>query len=278
MRPVRPRPDKRISAARPPDLHPRPQGRIEAWLQRQATQLRHLPTRFVESVRSRSAEPDQKAIQALAERWTLTVLTSKEWFKNTWLGFPIMQLPNDLFIMQELIVRTKPQVIIETGTFGGGTAIFYTSMLNLIGGGRVISVDAIERELVARKIREHPLGKDVVLVIGDSVAPETLAKLRHELAGETRILVALDSGHGYEHVLAELRAYHQFVPVGGYLVVFDTITEALSRLPGHEAWRRDNPKRAVRAFLREHPEFDVDTSCDRLLESFCPGGFLKRVR
>ncbi len=264
--------------ARAIPVRPQPQERIRAWLKRRTRQLRHLLPGLVEGAPPSAVEWDGPTIQALAERWTLTVLTSGVWLKNTWLGFPILQLPNDLLMLQELIVRAQPRVIIETGTYGGGTAIFYASILSLTGGGRVISVDVNKRERVRQKVRDHPLGKHVMLMTGDSVAPETLAQLRRELAGETQILVALDSDHSYEHVLSELRAYHEFVPIGGYLVVFDTVTEALSKLPGYEDLRRDNPKRAVMTFLREHPEFDVDNSCDRLLESFCLGGFLRRVR
>jgi cephalosporin hydroxylase len=223
-------------------------------------------------------ETDPERVRALAERWTLTLFASDLWRENTWLDFPILQLPNDLFILQELIVRQKPQVVVETGTFHGGSAIFHASVLNLIGGGRVISVDVRHADEVRRKIAAHALGENIVLVTGDSIAPETVDRVREALAGETRVMVCLDSHHGTSHVLAELRAYQEFVPLGGYLVAFDTICEALGILPGYEQFTLDNPRRAVAEFLRECPNFEVDSSCDRLLESFCPGGFLRRVR
>jgi len=217
-------------------------------------------------------------MRALAEQLTLTVFENSLWGRSTWLGLPILQLPNDLQIMQELITRTRPRAIVETGTYGGGSAIFYSSILSLIGGGRVISVDIAHGDDLRRKIAEHPFGSGVTLITGDSAAPETVSRVRNALAGETNVMVALDSDHRYQHVLAELRAYSQVVPVGGYLVVFDTIVEAISKLPGHEWKARDNPKRALETFLDEDTSFEVDRSCDRLMVSFCPGGFLKRVR
>ena len=214
---------------------------------------------------------------ALAERWTLAVYSSGAWMHNSWLGFPILQLPNDLMIMQELIVRTRPSVIVETGTFHGGSAIFYASVLSQLGAGRVISIEAELNDDVRRRILEHPLGERIVLIVGDSVHPETVERVSVALHDEEPVLVALDSGHAYDHVLAELRAYHGFVPVGGYLVAFDTIVGAINALPDEDGDPADSPKQAVQAFLKEHPEFEVDTSCDRLPESFCHGGFLKRI-
>ncbi len=214
----------------------------------------------------------------LALRWTKAMWAADLWQGNRWLGVEICQWPTDLLIMQEIVFEQRPKVIIETGTYRGGSSIFYASLLKLLDGGRVISVDIEHSEEVRRTVAGHPLGSSVTLVTGDSKAPEIVGRGREELAGEERVLVVLDSAHSRAHVLDELRTYRQFVPVGGYLAVFDTICRELRSLPGLGAWRQDNPLNAVEEFLAEAPEFEADRSREKLLVSFCPGGFLRRVR
>ncbi len=214
----------------------------------------------------------------LAMQWTKALWCAKLWQTPRWLGMEIWQWPTDLLIMQELIYELKPKVILETGTAHGGSAIFYSSMLRLLGGGRVISVDIEKNDAVHKKVLEHPFGSDVTLITGDSKAPEILDQVREALAGETEILVVLDSDHSYAHVLGELRVYKDFVPLNGYLVVFDTICKALGDVPGLADWREDNPLRSVEEFLAETPEFELDKSREKLLVSFAPSGFLRRIR
>ena len=223
-----------------------------------------------------SSLEDREAVRALAERWTVTTCMNGHTWTQRWMGVPILQQANDLLILQELIYKTRPKVVIETGTFGGGSAIFYASILSLCGGGRVISVDIEHGEQTGRMIAEHPLGSAINLVTGDSADPQTYARVHALVAGEPAVMVALDSNHQYAHVLAELRAYADLVSPGGYLVVFDTITEALTRVSPQFGRRDDHPGRAIGDFLRERPDFRVDTECDRLLVSYCRGGFLRR--
>lgn len=128
---------------------------------------------------------------ALAESWTVAVYSSHAWLQNSWLGFPILQLPNDLMIMQEIIVRTRPSVIVETGTFHGGSAIFYASVLSQLGAGRVISVDVERKDDIHCRIQEHPLGERIVLIVGDSVHPETVERVSVALHDEESVLVTL---------------------------------------------------------------------------------------
>ena len=173
--------------------------------------------------------------------------------------------------------RTRPRVVVETGTFGGGSAIFYASMLSLLGGGRVISVDVEHSPATREAIKGHALGDSVTLITGDSAAPETVARVVAEVGDERDVMVALDSNHQYHHVLAELRAYADLVPPGGYVVAFDTICEQLEGLPFYTFERGDNPVRAVAEFLRERENFAIDRECDRLLVSYCQGGFLRRL-
>ena len=232
---------------------------------------------------------DADGIAALAERWTVTNFVNRLWDTTLWLGVPVLQLPNDLIIMQELIVKTNARVVIETGTFAGGSALYYASILRLRGGGRVISVDVNHPDAVREFIAERDFDKMITLITGGSADAETLAHVREELAGETAVIVALDSDHSGGHVLAELEAYAPFVPVDGYMVAFDTIVGALrgdhpspdaavTQIIADAAARPDdNPQHAVQLFLAKHPEFERDPWCDRLMVSFARGGYLKRT-
>lgn len=216
----------------------------------------------------------------VALEWTRTLWQAELWRGNHWLGLPILQWPTDLLVLQELIVEQAPRVIIETGTYRGGSAIFFASMLELAGtaDGLVISVDAHHPAAVCRAIREHRLGSRVRLIEGDAVAPETVAAVRALVGDETRALVFLDSDHSYRHVLAELQLYHPFVPVGGFLCAFDTVMKDLWDLPlGERKWQTDNPHRAVREFVAANRSFEVDTTRNRLRVSFAPDGFLRRI-
>jgi cephalosporin hydroxylase len=216
----------------------------------------------------------------LALEWTRTLWQTELWRGNHWLGMPILQWPTDLLVLQELIVEQAPRVILETGTYRGGSAIFFASMLELagIGDGLVISIDAHHPASVRHAIREHRLGSRVRLIEGDAVAPETVAAAGALMGDEQRVLVFLDSDHSYRHVASELSHYQRFVPVGGYLCVFDTIMRDLWDLPlAERRWQTDNPHRAVREFVAANRNFEVDATRNRLRVSFAPDGFLRRM-
>lgn len=197
---------------------------------------------------------------------------------NSWLGFKVKQLPTDLMIFQQLVWRQRPKVIVETGTYRGGSAIFFASLLYFLGGGRVISIDVKKDEEVEKAIQSHMLGAHVTLVHGDSAAPDTIATVRDLVDEEKNVMVFLDSHHGYEHVKAELSAYAEFVPLKGYLVVEDTICFELSKLPGFAVWRENNPLRAVDEFLETRSDFVRDERWEKFMISYCPRGFLRRQR
>jgi cephalosporin hydroxylase len=191
-----------------------------------------------------------------------------------------LQWPTDLILMQELITELRPRVIVETGLYLGGTAVYYASLLELLGiDGRVISIDIqihpeARRNLEASRFRER-----ICLIEGDSKSHAVHSELERQLAGESQVLVCLDSDHSYAHSLGELRAFSRHIPVGGYLVLFDTICEDLSDTPkGDAAWRQDSPMRALREFLEQNPSFASDPRFDKYLVSFAPRGFLKRLR
>jgi cephalosporin hydroxylase len=220
---------------------------------------------------------DDATLRELARQWTRGAWQRNLWQGNTWLGFPILQWPTDMMVVQEIIFQQRPRIIVETGTHRGGSTVYYASLLRLIGDGRVVSVDVEIPDAVRAAIAASPLADRIVLVQGDSKAPEVVARVRDVAAGESNVLVVLDSDHSRAHVLAELRAYCDLAPVGGYLIAMDTICSDLWDLPnGVRAWQDDNALRAVEDFLREHPEFEVDRSCEKFLVTFSPGGFLRR--
>lgn len=201
-------------------------------------------------------------------------------YNFSWMGRPIIQYPQDMIAMQEIIWDLKPDLIIETGIAHGGSLIYYASILELIGKGEVLGVDIDIRKHNRTEIENHSMFKRIQMIEGSSVSQETVAKVAEIAKGKQTVLVTLDSNHTHEHVLQELIMYSPFVTKGSYLVAFDTIVEDLPNdyLPGRSWNQGDNPKTAVREFLKSHPEFVTDKSIDnKLLISVGPDGYLKRI-
>jgi len=207
-------------------------------------------------------------------------------YNFSWLGRPIIQYPQDIVAMQELIWSTKPDLIIEAGIAHGGSLIFSASMLELnaaCGGpqdAEVLGVDIDIRAHNRTAIEAHPMFKRISVIQGSSSAPEIIEQVRAEAAGKQRVLVCLDSNHTHEHVLAELQAYAPLTSVGSYCVVFDTVIEDMpaEMFPDRPWGPGNNPKTAVGEYLKSHPEFELDKQIDyKLLISVAPDGYLKRV-
>ena len=197
-----------------------------------------------------------------------------------WLGLPIIQMPTDIVLMQEIIWENRPQVIVETGVARGGSVILHSSILRLLGEGKVVAVDIDIREHNRRAIEQHPCSDRVILIEGSSTDPEVLDEIRAHIGDAQRVMVVLDSHHSHEHVLDELRLYTPFVTPGQFMIVADTLVEDLP-VQDHRPrpWGPgDNPKTAVDAFLAECPGvFDVDKfNNDKLLLSSSRGGYLRR--
>jgi cephalosporin hydroxylase len=208
-------------------------------------------------------------------------------YNFSWLGRPIIQYPQDIVAMQELIWALKPDLIVETGIAHGGSLILWASLLELnaaCGGPRdahVIGVDIDIRAHNRAAIETHPMFRRISMLEGSSVDEAVVAQVRDAAAGRERVLVCLDSNHTHAHVLAELEAYAPLTSVGSYCVVFDTVIEELpaGMYPDRPWGPGDNPKTAVDEYLRSHPEFEVDHQMDdKLLVSVAPGGYLKRAR
>lgn len=202
-------------------------------------------------------------------------------YNFSWMGRPIIQYPQDMIAMQEIIWALKPDLIIETGIAHGGSLIYYASILELIGHGEVLGIDIDIREHNRKEIESHPMFRRIKMIEGSSVDTETVKKVAAVASGKSRVLVSLDSNHTHEHVLRELELYAPFVTTGSYCVVFDTIVEDMpdNYLPGRAWGVGNNPKTAVHEFLKQHDEFIIDESIDhKLLVSVAPQGYLKRIK
>jgi cephalosporin hydroxylase len=199
-----------------------------------------------------------------------------------WLGRPIIQYPQDILAMQELIWDIKPDAIVETGIARGGSLIFYASMLHLLDrGGIVVGVDVDIRAHNRKEIEAHPMARHVQMIEGSAIDRDVVAQVRNRIAGRKRVLVVLDSMHTHAHVLEELRLYSPLVTRDSYLVVFDTVVEMLpEELYPDRSWRHgDNPWTAVKAFLETSDRFVADrTIPDKLQITTAPDGFLRCIK
>lgn len=193
------------------------------------------------------------------------------WEKTYWLGVPTWKLPFDAWILQELIYYIKPDYIIETGTAYCGSALYYASILKLMGHGKVITIDKEAKDFFYQPLAKSIIDSQITQLLGSSTDPNIIEQV-YSMAKNTRNIVILDSWHSKDHVLKELEAYKDLVPTGSYLIVEDT------HVNGHPVdwdWG-EGPYEAVQEFLSKHPEFVVDDDCEKLFLTFNPGGFLRR--
>ena len=226
-----------------------------------------------------------KDLQSLSRIWLREVTAHKYHYNFTLMGLPIIQCPQDVLAMQQLIWEVKPDLIIETGIARGGSLIFYASMLELLaqsghGEGTVLGIDIDIRQHNREAIEAHPMARRVQMLQGSSIDSGIIEQVKRIAAGKQRVLVALDSNHTHDHVLAELEAYAPLTSVGSYCVVFDTAVEDMPQAMFNDRpWGvGNNPKTAVHAYLRDHPEFVIDADIHhKLLITVAPDGSLKRV-
>ena len=221
-------------------------------------------------------------VEKASREFFLATVREKYSYNFDWLGVPIIQYPQDIMAMQEIIWRVKPDLVIETGVARGGSIIFYAAMMKLLDmGGRVVGIDIDIRPHNRDSIESHPLSKCVTLIEGSSVAPETAAEVSRHVTAAKRPLVVLDSHHTHDHVLRELELYSPFVKSGSYLIVFDTGVELLpNEMIVDRPWGPGNsPMTAVDTFLGKNNRFEIDREVDaKLLISVAPRGYLKCVR
>ena len=201
----------------------------------------------------------KQAFEAISRQWVRVGWNQKYQYTFSWMGRPVIHLPEDMLRMQEVIYRLQPDVIVETGVAHGGSLIFYASLCKAMDRGRVVGVDIEIRPHNRKAIEAHALAGLITLVEGSSTAPEVVQQVRQLVEPGETVLVILDSNHSYAHVAAELEAYAGMVTPGSYIVATDGIMFDLADVPrGHPEWTGDNPSAAARDFARRHPEFAIE--------------------
>ena len=238
---------------------------------------------FIEERKQRiAANGKNEGLKAAAKAFNDASNSNQYSYNFSWMGRPIIQYPQDMIAIQEIIWEIKPDLIIETGIAHGGSLIYYASLLELIGNGEVLGIDIDIRAHNKAEIEKHPMYKRIKMIEGSAISEETLSQVKLAAEGKQKILVCLDSNHTHEHVLRELEMYAPFVSVGSYIVVFDTIVEDLPEnyFNQKRPWGiGNNPKTAVYDFLKTNSDFIIDESIDnKLLISVAPEGYLKRIK
>lgn len=225
-----------------------------------------------------------EAFNVISEIWLRAGWDNKYVYTFTWLGRPIIQLPEDLIRLQEVIHSLRPDVIVETGVAHGGSLVFYASLCKAMGQGRVIGIDIEIRPHNRSGIEEHPLASFITLIEGSSIDPVTVAQVQSQIRLDERVLVLLDSCHTKQHVLAELHAYSKLVGPGSYIVAMDGIMERVVGAPRTQPdWAWNNPRQAALEFVESNPEFCIEEPAFLFNESnltervtYWPSAFIKR--
>ena len=233
--------------------------------------------RFVDSM---SKDP---IIKKLSDKWLIACHKYEYSYHFTWLGLPIIQYPQDIIAIQEIIWKVKPDLVIETGIARGGSLLLSASILELIGHGTVLGIDVDIREFNKKNIKKSHLIKRIKMIQGSSIDENIIKQVKKIAKNKKKIIVVLDSNHAHEHVLKELENYSQFVKKGCYLIVFDTIIEDIPQRIAKKtkrSWGKGNsPKSAMKEFLKKNSRFIMDTKIDDKLQiSVAPNGYLKCIR
>jgi cephalosporin hydroxylase len=209
---------------------------------------------------------NKKVIDRFHRLYYYAQLRGGTWADTRWLGARIGKCPLDLFCYQELVFETRPELVIETGTFEGGSAFYFASLLDLIGSGRVVTIDVQPRD-------GRPAHERITYLTGSSTAPEIIEQVGALAADASRVLVVLDSDHSRDHVIDELHAYSELVTTGSYMIVEDTNVNGHPVVPEFGP----GPMEAVESFLAEDDRFVIDRSREKFLLTFNPSGYLRRV-
>lgn len=200
----------------------------------------------------------REAFEALSLEWVKLGWSMKYPYTFSWLGRPVIQLPEDMIRIQEVIFEVQPSLIIETGVAHGGSLVYYASICKAMGKGRVVGVDIEIRPHNRKAIEEHFLFDYITLIEGDAIAADTVAQVEALVEPGDTVLILLDSCHTHDHVLGELNAYHHLVTPGSYIVATDGVMEWVADYPrGEPGWVSDNPKTAAIEFRQAHTQFEI---------------------
>lgn len=224
-------------------------------------------------------DKNTKELEEIGLKWVKVLTENRLHYEIDWLGVPVIQTPEDLILMQELIFKVQPDFVIETGIAHGGGLIYYASLMELLSKGKVIGIDIEIREHNRKVIEAHPLFKRIEMIEGDSTSEETIQKIRKKIPGNSKVIVCLDSDHTKSHVLKELELYKSFIIPGGYFVVFDTIISKLAKqVTAERQYINNSPKEAVDEFLKKYNNFEIDKDFNKLFVSCSPDGYLRRIK
>jgi cephalosporin hydroxylase len=226
-----------------------------------------------------------EAFAAVSDAWLRAGWDTKYVYSFTWLGRPIIQLPEDMVRLQELIYQLKPDVIVETGIAHGGSLVFYAGLCRLMGKGRIIGVDIEIRPHNRAALEAHSLKDLITLIEGDATSPAVAAQVKANIRPGETVLVLLDSNHTKRHVMSELDSFSPLVSVGSYIVAMDGIMELVAGGPRTEpGWRTDNPRQAALEWVKRNPAFAIEEPAFAFNEgmvrdrvTYWPDAFLKRV-
>jgi cephalosporin hydroxylase len=226
-----------------------------------------------------------EAFSIISNLWLRSSWDTKYVYSFTWLGRPIIQLPEDMMRLQEVIYKVKPDIIVETGVAHGGGLIFYASLCKAMNKGKVIGVDIEIRSHNLKAIEEHELFEFITLIEGSSTSKEIIEKVSGQINNDSKVMVFLDSNHSKEHVLNELRAYSHFVSKGSYIVAMDGIMENLVDAPrSQKDWAWNNPKSAAEEFVKNNKDFVIEEPAFVFNEgvikeriTYWPAAFIKRI-
>lgn len=238
---------------------------------------------FKEQVRDEIKDiSESEHLNKISREWMVDSYRHNYSYHFKWMGRPVIQMPQDIVAMQEILWEMKPDVIIETGIAHGGSIILYASLMQMMGlPGKVIGVDIDIREHNRKEIDAHPMREHMELIEGSSIDEVTLEKVADLAEGATNPLVILDSNHTHDHVLSELQMYSPFVKKGGYLVVYDTVVDHMPEdFYPDRPWKvGDSPMSALKAFMQENDRFEIDQEiCAKLLLTAAPDGYLKCIK
>jgi cephalosporin hydroxylase len=211
-------------------------------------------------------QKEREVIQEFHKLYYYSNIAGKTWSDTWWMGTPVLKCPLDLWIYQEIIFRVKPDLIIETGTYKGGTAHFFASMCELAGKGEVVTIDIEEYP-------DRPTHSRITYLHGSSTRPSIFEAVRKRADGKKSVLIILDSDHSMAHVRQEMELYAPLVTSGSYLIVEDTNINGNPVLPESGP----GPEEAIDDYLKSHSDFSIDRSMEKLLMTFNPGGYLRKL-
>ena len=221
----------------------------------------------------------REAFDAVSLQWVRMGWSLGYYNNFTWMGHPVLQMPEDLIRLQEVVYRVRPDVIVETGVFRGGSLMFHATLCEALGNGRVVGIDNQIDESVRAMIAKDLLGPRITLVQGDSTSRETVSAVAGMIRPGEKVLVILDSCHTRDHVRRELECYSRFVTPGSYIIAADGVMADLADVPGgQQEWISDNPLAAADEFAAQHAEFRrQDCAPLSAKVTYWPGAWLERV-